>query len=60
MCMTMFILPQQCVANSHGREGRHMVQENVDRLFDFNSTLKKNDPLESILDGVVNIGQVLL
>jgi hypothetical protein len=53
--MVIFILPQQFEWNSQGREGRHMGQENVDKLLDFNSTLKTNDPLENILDGVVQL-----
>jgi len=36
----IFILPQQCDGNSHGREGRHMGQENMKKLLDFTSILK--------------------
>jgi hypothetical protein len=36
-----------------------MGQENVDKLLDINSNLKRNDPLENILDGVVKLGKVL-
>lgn len=57
--MVIFILSQQFEGNSHGREGRHMGQDNVDKLLDFNSTLKTNDPLENIFDGVVKLGKVL-
>jgi hypothetical protein len=57
--MVIFTLPQQFEANSRGKEGRHMGQENVDKLLDFNSTLKTNDPFECILDGVVKLGKVL-
>ena len=31
----------------------------METLLDFNSTLKTNDPLENILDGVVKLGMVL-
>jgi hypothetical protein len=36
-----------------------MGQENVDKLLDINSNLKRNDPLENIFDGVVKLGKVL-
>ena len=36
-----------------------MDHENMEKLLDFNSTLKTNDPLENILDGVVKFGKVL-
>lgn len=36
-----------------------MAQENVEKLLDFNSTLKINDPLENIFGDVVKLGMVL-
>jgi len=59
VCIVLFILPQQCEENSRGKEGRQMDHENMEKLLDFNSTLKTNDPLENILDGVVKFGKVL-
>jgi len=36
-----------------------MDQENIEKLLDFSSTLKTNNRLENILDGVVKLGMVL-
>jgi hypothetical protein len=60
MCVVIFILSQQFGGNSHGREGREMAQGNVDKLLDFNSTLKTNGFLENVLEGLAKLGKVLL